>query len=117
MGEVYLSWNDICSHYPNQWVLIARPSDRRRIDVLGGWVLAHSTEEHEVVLAMDLTPIDYDLALVHTDMELAKTMADTVYTLEYLAWRPIFEDEIECYDSSPTPPTHSVKRRWWQFWR
>lgn len=90
---------------------------RARVDTLGGWVLAHSTEEHEVVLAMDLAPIDYDLALVHTDPELAKATADCVYTLEYLAWRPVFEDEIEWCESVPIPPTPSVTRRWWHFWR
>ena len=113
-----MSWDDICHNYPDEWVLIARPNDARRADVLGGWVLAHSPDEAEVVLAMDLTPIFYDLALVHTDRELAATVAGTISTIEYLTWRPIFVDERTAEEvalsEQPPPPR---PKRWWQFWR
>jgi len=113
VGELYLLWADICSRYPNEWVLIVRPDDSRRADVLGGWVLAHSPCEDDIVVAMDLAPIHHELVMVKTDPEMAKAMEDLVYTLDYLAWRPVFLDDEPELES----PTVHTPKRWWQFWR
>jgi hypothetical protein len=120
MGEVYLSWADICATYSGEFVLIARPNDERRADVLGGWVIAHSPHEHEVMVAMDLAPIELDLALVPADSDPkeARRTADVIFTLEYTTWRANagLDQPYEAIPPSTITPARSVKR-WWQVWR
>ena len=55
MGEVYLTWADICAAYSGEWVVIVRPPPAERTEVLGGWVVAHSMSEDDAELAWQLT--------------------------------------------------------------
>lgn len=49
MGEPYLTMAEIENRYPNEWVLIDRPTeDRRTGRVSGGHVVMHSPDRAEV---------------------------------------------------------------------
>ena len=48
MGEPYLTTAEIEAKYPNEWVLIANPTKRRRSqEVTGGHVILHSPDHAE----------------------------------------------------------------------
>ena len=50
MGERYMTMAEIEKAYPNEWVLIDRPTAKRRnpADVTGGYVVLHTPDRDEI---------------------------------------------------------------------
>lgn len=52
MATEYLTMAEIEAKYPNEWVLIDRPTVNRLNEVTGGFVVAHSPDRDESDLQM-----------------------------------------------------------------
>ena len=48
--EIYLTFDEIKKRYPNEWVLLGNPT-ATDLEVLGGFVLFHSSNKKDVFIA------------------------------------------------------------------
>lgn len=117
MGEVYLTWQDICEAYDGEWVLVVRPPPDERTEVLGGWVIAHSSSSSELDFVWEFLWNIQELVLTEASVARAQELEDYIANWDYLLWRaPFVDGEIVWYEN-PSPSVVRPAKRWWQLWR
>lgn len=62
MGEPYLTMAEIEAKYPNEWVLIDRPSMTGYQQILGGFVIHHGPDKAALYERVKQLPTPYDIA-------------------------------------------------------
>jgi hypothetical protein len=64
--EPYLTMAEIEAKYPNLWVLIDKPETTRYQEVLGGYLVMHSTDRQEFMRLVFKYPEVVDGAILYT---------------------------------------------------
>jgi hypothetical protein len=66
MSGEYLTMAEIETKYPNEWVLIDKPKVDRERKLLGGYVLAHSSDRNDVERRVETLPRPFHIATHYT---------------------------------------------------
>jgi len=66
MNEPYLTMAEIEAKYPNEWVLIDRPTTTKFQEVLGGYVIFHGHDRSAIHAKVDELPTPFNVAVRHT---------------------------------------------------
>ena len=76
MAEPYMTMAQIEAKYPNQWVLIDRPQSDRYGNLLGGYVVASSSDRDELYRLSEELPLSNLVATIHTATRPFTVVAD-----------------------------------------